>query len=310
MSTSLIAAALLPYGFSVGDRSLIRGDDTVVDGTFPTVPFIFNGEAYSQVFVSTNGFISLGEQWNVPGSFPFPSPPIIAPFSIDLTTAPGGNVFYRFTSDRTILQVFDEFVDEIGGGVQRHAVEALIVTWYNVSLSSINTITTTFQAALVTNGLQSYIFFVYDDSYHPDGAEVGINYGNGQNYISEVTNSNSAGIENRGNVPTITGLFYYRADIMQGSNVTSPSDICYVNLDLRPGGYTTNSFRVLDGTPQTVITIQYVEVCSNGRFGGICDRYLDSLDAAVICRYFGFIDIIGKLKKHFTMIIDCIFLAQ
>ena len=64
--------------------------DDQVSGAIPIVPFTIGGQAYNTLFVSTNGFISLGQASGSTNYNPISQPPgmpIIAPFAGNLESA-------------------------------------------------------------------------------------------------------------------------------------------------------------------------------------------------------------------------------
>ena len=64
--------------------------DDQVSGAIPIVPFTIGGQAYNTLFVSTNGFITLGQAASSTNYNPISQPqgmPVIAPFAGNLESA-------------------------------------------------------------------------------------------------------------------------------------------------------------------------------------------------------------------------------
>jgi hypothetical protein len=64
--------------------------DDQVSGAIPIVPFTIGGQAYNTLFVSTNGFVTLGQAASTTNYNPISQPqgmPVIAPFAGNLESA-------------------------------------------------------------------------------------------------------------------------------------------------------------------------------------------------------------------------------
>ena len=85
------------------------------------LPFAFPyfGQSFTQVFVSSNGFVTFGKGSNQYNNYELPSIYMpsneIAPFHVDLNTANSGDIFYQNDATRTIIQ-FDQVARFDGGG--------------------------------------------------------------------------------------------------------------------------------------------------------------------------------------------------
>ncbi len=293
---AFFAAVLIPYGPSQGDLTLPRGDN-VVRNISLGVPFIVNTTQYTQAFIYTDGYITLGERINQrPFQFPLMSPPIIAPFISDHTTESTGNVYYRTISDRNHLAVLG---NTIGLGQSGEVEEALVVTWEQVPLEFSRQVNS-FQAVLATTGDRSYVIFLYGNESHNDGALIGINFGDG---YSNITENNDYGIELRSNTQNYIGLFLYQVGGSGGggpstSSTTSdfvtmiptmpdtpPSiESCDVERQFRSAGGVTTSFEVMNSRPNYQYNIRRVEVCHNSVYRPICSDFISTIEATVICR--------------------------
>lgn len=244
----------------------------------------------------------------LPTVFPIISSPIISPFGIDLSTASIGNIYYRISRDQSLLSVIDDYIEAYDpNAVQGSAVvEALVVTWVDVPLAFFVAETVSFQAVLATTGVSSYVFFFYGNSSHPDGALVGINFGDGISYVREDGN---AGIEFRGNVYNAIGAFFYRVDdftLTTNSPVNTPQSTtpppiipCQFDGNLRLAGGISEGFQVNNNVLEQHHTFDRLELCYNGRYNPICSRYVTPADATVICRIHG-LNTQSKLGKSIS----------
>ena len=81
--------------------------------------FPYFGKSFTQVFVSSNGFVTLGEGSSQFDNYELPSEDMpsneIAPFHVDLNTADSGNIFYQDETTRTVIQ-FDDVARYDGNG--------------------------------------------------------------------------------------------------------------------------------------------------------------------------------------------------
>ena len=234
-----------------------------------------------------------GSLFQIPYNFPLQSPPIFAPFLSDLSTVSTGNIYYRLIRDQNLLRSIDSLIMAYDPSADESnpTIEALIVTWQDVPQAFVVSTTVSFQAVLATTGVSSYVFYLYGNSSHPDGATVGINYGDGVSYILE---DNRAGIELRGNVYNAVGFFFYRVDGTESDSPATettttlpptapPPVMCTFVGEFRVAGGTREIFQVYNGVPEYQTTIQHIEVCYNGIYNPICSEYISASDAAVIC---------------------------
>jgi gliding motility-associated-like protein len=144
--------------------------DDQVSGAIPIVPFTIGGQAYNTLFVSTNGFITLGQAASSTNYNPISQPqgmPVIAPFAGNLESA---NNTARISY--TILNGF--------GNVPY----GIIIQWKNVRRNGMQGESFSFQAELkFTSWILPTIDFIYGDFSSVNNTqtpmEVGIRIGTG-----------------------------------------------------------------------------------------------------------------------------------
>ena len=190
--------------------------------------FPFYGRSHNSVYISTDGLLSFGSNFTncCPEPFPISSPPLVAPFWRDVDITQGGSVYYRIISSSSTTsgsrQLLLGINLSIGSsfGTTFSASYVLVVTWVNVVPPRGDLRNNTFQAILATDGIQSYVAFIYGDMQWSEGAEVGFNSGvrdfNGSSFsIASVNGPDSFNIQRRTNVPSLNteGLYVYRVDV-------------------------------------------------------------------------------------------------
>ena len=144
--------------------------DDQVSSAIPIVPFTIGGQAYNTLFVSTNGFITLGQAASTTNYNPISQPqgmPVIAPFAGNLESA---NNTARISY--TILNGF--------GNVPY----GIIIQWKNLRRIGMQGESFSFQAQLkFTSWILPSIDFVYGDFSSVNSTqtpiEVGIRIGTG-----------------------------------------------------------------------------------------------------------------------------------
>ena len=204
-------------GPEFGDIFISLSDDS----SFP-VPFTFPfaGVLFNTVYINSNGVLSLGSPFTTSSirSFPINSPPLIAPFWLDINPSAGGSVFFRYLTDTSSI---DEGINALNGFSFPLYVSssALLITWNEFVAFGRSEITETFQVILTTNGSSSYVYFLYSDEVYPVGAVVGINVGDGVNFVQQTTSLfDSSKIAQGTNIPVLyfQGLYFYRLDNLTG----------------------------------------------------------------------------------------------
>ena len=282
---------LYPFGLESGDIELTPNDDSSFSVLFS---FPFAGVYFDTIYINTNGIISLGSEFLTPSpsDFPFDSPPLIAPFWIDLITRNGSTISYRFLNDTTAVDsavhLYNNFSSPtyVSSGV-------LLVTWDQVEFFGRSETTGTFQVLLTTDGISSYVFYAYSDEIYPSGAVVGINVGDGINFDLQASLSlrNSETIAQGTNIELFDrrGLYFYRLDNLPGSpssSTPSTSTASCVDGDVSVQQFTIGTFISSEGLYVGNVSL-LLTTCVGGIFAGVCRRGFDDVDAEVACRNLG-----------------------
>ncbi|PIK35674.1 putative sushi domain-containing protein 2, partial [Apostichopus japonicus] len=238
------------HGTDQGDRSLPQGNDESLEIEFPEdVLFPYYGATYSNLYIQTNGLISFNQGWPKPQTKnflnTFPLNPdldgdstdeeaiLIAPFWADVDTSnQRGAVHYRQTqgseeiahSSNIVRRNFPSFPEFM-------ATWVFIVTWEDVSFYDHDTGSqtdprNTFQAVLITDGKESFVFFFYDQIVWTSGTSLSGN---------EVTGLTDTSVHqaiigfNRGNGydSFIEGFPQNRLNLPQVSNINEPGSYAY-----------------------------------------------------------------------------------
>jgi len=143
--------------------------DDQVSAAIPFTPFTMGGQAYNTLFVSTNGFITLGQAASSNNYNPISQPPgvpVIAPFACNLESANN--------SARISYQIVNGF----------NGPSNIIIQWQNVRRVGMQGESFSFQAKLnFTTVIWPGIEFIYGDFTSVNNAqtaiEVGIRIGTG-----------------------------------------------------------------------------------------------------------------------------------
>ncbi|VDI35130.1 Hypothetical predicted protein, partial [Mytilus galloprovincialis] len=159
-----------PFGMVNGDRRAPTNDDGSTEPIPVSTSFPFFNYQHDSLIVNTNGVISfLGTMSTyTPSSFPLPSKRrLIAPYLADTDTRKGGDVWYRESTNLTLLgEATGEIHEIFPEHFNFHAAWMFIATWDNVSFFGSDSIgqqkKCTFQCVLVTNGRHSFTIFLYD----------------------------------------------------------------------------------------------------------------------------------------------------
>ena len=144
--------------------------DDQVSGAIPIVPFTIGGQAYNTLFVSTNGFITLGQAASSTNYNPISQPqgmPVIAPFA--------GNLESANNTARISYQIVTSF---------NNVPTSIIIQWKNVRRFGMQGESFSFQAKLnFTSWILPTIDFIYGDFSSVNNTqtpmEVGIRIGTG-----------------------------------------------------------------------------------------------------------------------------------
>lgn len=175
-----------PYGVQYGDTVLPAGDDSSSGSISISVPFPFFNRNYTSLYVNINGAISFETAVSqfTPAAFPLGAQRrMIAPFWSDVDTRNGGTISYRQTTDYLFLQPATQHVRGACLALNFYARWIFIATWDRVTFYGASTIgkskVNTFQAVLITDGLQSFVIFNYDLITWTTGRASGGNADNG-----------------------------------------------------------------------------------------------------------------------------------
>ncbi|XP_048752938.2 protein mesh-like [Ostrea edulis] len=223
-----------PYGLPVDDKSVEKNDD----GSSPEIPistlFPFFNHQHGHLIVNTNGVISFLKTVSTFTPDPFPldgDRRLVAIFWADVDTNNGGTVWYRESTNQTILNRATEEVRTYFPQFFRfQATWVFIATWDNVAFYGCSPCTkrNTFQEILITNGQHSFTVFNYKQVEWTTGtasggdsetglggtpAQVGFNAGDGKVYFA--VNASRTGeivkINHMSNIG-IPGKFAFRID--------------------------------------------------------------------------------------------------
>jgi hypothetical protein len=164
-----ISMDLASFGPSL-DSELPSGDDQIGTITLNVNSQLrFFGVDYTEIFVSTNGVISLGDDQTTVVSIPFPLTavePIIAPYFADVDTTGTGNIYYRQSTTSSDLQFATNLIRNGFAAFQSFtASQVIIVTWSSVGYFNSKTDkTNTYQCVLAwnPNGM-SFAVFLYNN---------------------------------------------------------------------------------------------------------------------------------------------------
>ncbi|XP_043532334.1 alpha-tectorin [Chiloscyllium plagiosum] len=237
--------------YQFGTRSSDSETPKVDDGGSPeihlsiTFPFFAMGQR--SLHVNNNGVISFNVQVSqfTPEAFPLSDGrSFIAPFWADVHNGIKGNVYYRESTDPSILQratkdIRKNFKDQNAFS----ATWVFIATWYKVTFygGSSTTPVNTFQCVLITDERTSFAMFNYADIYWTTGtasggdpltgvggsaAQAGFNGGDNSHFFSLPTSRTSEmmNIEETSNV-NFPGRWIFRID----GDTIDPSNGCSLN---------------------------------------------------------------------------------
>jgi hypothetical protein len=157
---------IYPYGLSNGDEKLPRGDDISFGPISLNKDYSFYGQNYISIYISTNGYVSF--EFNEifePVSMSLINKPTIAVLFNDLDTKRRGNVFYRQSTNKKLLESISK---EISDSMDRKTelTSAMIITWDQVPTYGTENLETknTFQLVLGSgDGEKLYAILIYQN---------------------------------------------------------------------------------------------------------------------------------------------------
>ena len=246
--------------------------DDQVSSAIPIVPFTIGGQAYNTLFVSTNGFFTLGQAASTTNYNPISQPPgtpVVAPFACNLESANN--------NARISYQIINGF---------NNAPTSIIIQWKNVRRLGMQGESFSFQAKLnFTSWILPAIDLVYGDFSSVNTAqssvEIGIRIGTG----NAATNFQNIQVNNGGSwVPQQFGTSV-------NSNCLFPSSSGSAGVP--PSGMTHQWFLLYNNNQPTVNTSPIcnqngnVVIYSNYDGGTLninCDQNIPNLKIG-ICTY-------------------------
>ncbi|XP_041030218.1 alpha-tectorin [Carcharodon carcharias] len=233
-----VALLCLELLYQFGTRNMDSETPKVDDGGSPEIPlsitFPFFAMGQRSLHVNNNGVISFNVQVSqfTPEAFPLSDGrSFIAPFWADVHNGIKGNVYYRQSTEPSILQratkdIRKSFKDQTSFS----ATWVFIATWYKVTFygGSSTTPMNTFQCVLITDERTSFAMFNYADIYWTTGtasggdpltgvggsaAQAGFNGGDTSHFFSLPTSRTSEmmNIEETSNV-NFPGRWIFRID--------------------------------------------------------------------------------------------------
>ncbi|NXS47126.1 TECTA protein, partial [Balaeniceps rex] len=235
------ASLLYPYGPGQHDHKNAKLDDGTSEKVSLAVPFTFYSKAYQALYVNNNGVISFDTQVSQYTPDPFPladGRPFVAPYWADVDNVLGGDIFYRETTDPTLLARITKNINQYFPTISYTATWAFVATWDHVAYyGSTTNKGNTFQAALTTDTKMSFIILNYWDIQWTTGAasdgdaetglggtpaHAGFNSGDETNYYN-IPGSQTAAIINitkTSNV-NVPGRWVFQVDEFKVTGVTT-----------------------------------------------------------------------------------------
>ncbi|XP_062581789.1 protein mesh-like [Saccostrea cucullata] len=270
-----------PFGSNAGDRAVSKNDD----GSSPEIPistrFPFFNHQHDHLIINTNGVISFLKTVSTYTPNPFPldgDRRLVAIFWADVDTRNGGTVWYRESTDQTIL---DRATNEVRTYFPQffrfQATWVFIATWYDVAFFGCSTCLkrNTFQEILITNGQHSFTIFNYKQIEWTTGtasggnastglggtpAQVGFNAGDGKVfYVVNASRTRDILHVNHMSNIGVPGKFAFRidaAEIGNGGCNTKGSLL----ISPRHGPMLGGQYLVISGpcmNPDDVIQVKY-----------------------------------------------------
>ncbi|XP_066494914.1 alpha-tectorin-like, partial [Tiliqua scincoides] len=196
---------LYPYGPQYQDRSTPKADDGASPQISISEAFYFYGKKYHSLYVNNNGVVSFGQPVSQFTPDPFPltdGRAFVAPFWADVDNRITGEVYYRQTQERQLLQratadINAYFLDE-----RFTATWVFVATWDQVAFyGSLSSKVNTFQAVLTSNGERSFVMLNYKDIQWISGQASGGDANTGLEGTPAQAGFNSGDAEHYFNIP-------------------------------------------------------------------------------------------------------------
>ncbi|XP_044134447.1 alpha-tectorin-like [Bufo gargarizans] len=168
---------LYPYGSDQGDEKTPIEDDGTSGEVPLSKPFIFYAKKYNSLYVNNNGVISFNMEVSqyTPDAFPLTSEEtFVTPFWGDVDNNLGGTVFYRETTDPSLLDQISEDMGKHLPNLHYMATWAFLATWDKVAYyGSATKKVNTFQAVLTSDGFHYFAILNYGDIHWTTGTASG-----------------------------------------------------------------------------------------------------------------------------------------
>ncbi|XP_060678204.1 sushi, nidogen and EGF-like domain-containing protein 1 [Hemiscyllium ocellatum] len=221
-----------PFGTAVGDVANPKVDDGGSPEISISINFPFFETSYRSLYVNNNGVVSFQAAVSQYTPNPFPlenGKAFITPFWGDVDNRNGGEIYYRQSTEPSLLQRATADINRYAPSGAFQAQWVFVATWdrvafYGSRTSKVNS----FQAVLITNGRQSFIILNYGNIEWTTGtasggdadtglggteAQAGFNSGGSTHYFS-IPGSQTpdiVNIESTSNVQ-VPGRWVFRTD--------------------------------------------------------------------------------------------------
>ncbi|CAN2391631.1 Nidogen-like, partial [Pristimantis euphronides] len=139
-------------------------------------PFSFFNEVHRTIYVNNNGALSFKNPVTTftPDSFPLADHCMICPYWGDVDNECGGNITYRQSTEKEILNLLDRDINSLFENLNFKADWCFIATWYKVAYHGTESDKrNTFQTVLAADGPKSFVMFNYDDINWTTGTASG-----------------------------------------------------------------------------------------------------------------------------------------
>ncbi|XP_061188889.1 protein mesh-like [Saccostrea echinata] len=273
-----------PFGLYAGDSTVSKNDDGSSTEIHISTRFPFFNHQHDHLIVNTNGVISFLRTVSTYTPNPFPldgDRRLVAIFWADVDTREGGTVWYRESTNQTILnRATNEVRKYFPQFFRFQATWVFIATWDNVAFYGCSPCwkRNTFQEILITNGQHSFTIFNYEQIQWTTGtasngdantglggipAQVGFNAGDGKVFYV-VNASRTADIINVNHMSNIgvPGKFAFRIDAAEIGNGGCNTQ-GRLMISPRHGPMLGGQYLVISGpclNPDDVIQIKYSQM--------------------------------------------------
>ncbi|VIO98297.1 Uncharacterized protein BM_BM4383 [Brugia malayi] len=163
LTTRSHGAELFEFGVEQGDQVLSFSNDSYA--VTLDVPIIYFEESQNELFISSKGIVTFGKAADVTEMTDLDQERINA-IAIFFAQNSAGKIFYRATSSDTNL--LNDLTDKIRKNFPNRelsdftALHAVVITWSNIEGEDAEQGLNEFQMVLVTDGMSSYVFLIYD----------------------------------------------------------------------------------------------------------------------------------------------------